>query len=107
VQNRADEPVCWDGSPELFEGMVRPLLPTIPRGCWLQVLPKEARGAPKQMLESCLLLTSGRVEAALCTPPDPTIQNQQWENCHRLQSIPAIGREAALESQYSERIYAG
>jgi hypothetical protein len=22
VQNRADEPVCWDGSPELFEGMV-------------------------------------------------------------------------------------
>lgn len=53
------------------------------------------------------LLTSGRVEATLGTPPDPTIQNQQWENWHRLQSIPAIGREAALQSQCPERMYAG
>jgi hypothetical protein len=56
VQSRADEPECWDGSPGLFEGMVQPLLPTIPRGCWLQVLPEEPQGAPKQMLESCWLL---------------------------------------------------
>lgn len=29
----------------------QPLLPTIPRGCWLHVLPLEPQGAPKQMLQ--------------------------------------------------------
>jgi hypothetical protein len=109
VQSRADEPECWDGLPELFEGMVQPLAPTIPRGCWLQVLPEEPQEAPKRCWRAagCYEVNLRQGEATLCTPPDPTIQNQQWENCHRLQSIPAIGREAALQSQCSERMYAG
>jgi hypothetical protein len=89
--------------------MVQPLAPTIPRGCWLQVLPEEPQEAPKRCWRAagCYEVNLRQGEATLCTPPDPTIQNQQWENCHRLQSIPAIGREAALQSQCSERMYAG
>jgi hypothetical protein len=42
-RNRADGPECWDRSSGPSEGTARPLLPTIPSGRWLQVLPKQAQ----------------------------------------------------------------